>query len=143
MRMRAMLVLGALVLLAADDKAKQDQEALQGAWRCVALEANGEKAPEEEAKKMTIVFKGDLLTAHTEGQEVAQEGKIVLDPSVKPKIMDFTYTKGDQKDKKLEGIYEVEKDDLKICANVMGTGRPTEFKSSADTILLTFKREKK
>ncbi len=145
MRLRGVVVVAALVLVAADadDKVKKEQEQLQGDWRVVGLEVNDQKAPEEEAKKLRLVIKGDELTAHFEAENRTEKGKIKIDPGTKPKIMDFTYLEGDRKDMKLEGIYELDKDDLKICMNLMGQSRPTEFKGGADSILLTLKREKK
>jgi uncharacterized protein (TIGR03067 family) len=148
MKIRGLMILAVLALVAVDaadaddEKVKKEREQLQGKWRVVAMEINNEKPPEEEAKKMLIVIKDDVLTAHFEDQNRSEEGTIKIDPAVKPKIMDFTFTKGDQKDRKLEGIYELDKDDLKICIKLMGNDRPTEFKGAADTILLVMKREK-
>jgi uncharacterized protein (TIGR03067 family) len=59
--------------------------------------------------------------------------------------MDFKVAGGIQIDAKIEGIYELKGDDLKICARVLGDGRPAEFASpdGQSVAYLVLKREKK
>src|SRR5206468_187392 len=78
-----------------------------------------------------FVFKGDLLTVRKDGQ-VADEFKISLDPSKKPKEMDLRFTKGDREGKKCLAIYTFEADQLKICTETKlrpsrGGPRPNVF----------------
>ena len=66
----------------------------------------------------------------------------VVDPSQKPKSMDFTLEK--DKTKRTTGaIYELQGDTLKICYFEGGKGRPKEFVSDEKTVLGVLKREKK
>jgi len=55
----------------------------------------------------------------------------------------MTITAGIQKDALIPGIYELKKDELKICARVFGNDRPTEFASPAGSsvVLLILRRD--
>jgi uncharacterized protein (TIGR03067 family) len=150
---RYMTVFVVAILLAADspkeDQAKKDLDALQGTWRVTAAERDGGmKVPEDEMKKITLVFKGDKLTARrTENaqkpEEKLYEMSFTLDPSQKPKWIDVTYTDGERKGESSQGIYELSGDTLKICMN-RGNTRPTEFETKPETQrhMLTLTRQK-
>src|SRR5262245_60225536 len=113
----AVLAIGWLV--AADDAkddAKKDLDALQGAWKVVRHEGNGKTAPDDEIKKFEFVVKGDQYTLKQDGN-VTEEGIIKLDPTKKPKAIDFKITKGSDAGKSQVGIYELDKDTFKMCVN--------------------------
>ena len=58
---------------------------------------------------------------------------------------DITGTEGPNKGKTIPAIYEHKGDTLKVCYNLGGQERPTEFKSKSGTRqkMWTFQREKK
>ena len=53
--------------------------------------------------------------------------------------------KGPNKGKTFPAIYELAGDTLRVCYDLSGKKRPTEFKTKADTklYLVTYKRKKK
>jgi hypothetical protein len=53
-------------------------------------------------------------------------------------------TDGPNKGKTFLAIYELDKDSLKVCYDLSGKARPTEFKTKPDTtlFLVTYTREK-
>ena len=131
---------------AADDKAAAE---LQGTWRAVASEMDGEKQPEDDVKQHTLVFSGDTLVVNKEGQMV-MKGKVKVDASQKPAHLDFKLEENpanpDDVGKSLTGIYEVKGDEMKWCFVLPDrSDRPKEFKSEAGTgqINATLKRETK
>ena len=69
-----------------------------------------------------------------------------MDPAKKPKEIDVTGDEGPNKGKTMKGIYQLEKDKLKICLceDRNNNQRPTEFKVNADSghTLVTLERAK-
>jgi uncharacterized protein (TIGR03067 family) len=58
--------------------------------------------------------------------------------------MDITGNEGPNKGKTFLAIYELKGDTLRICYDLSGQARPTEFKTKKDTrlFLVTYQREK-
>jgi uncharacterized protein (TIGR03067 family) len=58
--------------------------------------------------------------------------------------MDITGTDGPNKGKTILAIYERDGDTLRVCYDLSGKSRPTEFKTETGTqlFLVTYKREK-
>ena len=71
-------------------------------------------------------------------------GTVKLMPSAKPKALDITGTEGPNKGKTILAIYERKGDTLRICYELSGKGRPTEFKTEAGTqlFLVEYQRQK-
>ena len=128
--------------LAADDPAiKKDMAQLQGEWSMVSGSADGQPMPEPMRKQMKRVCKGDQITVMM-GDQIFLRAKITLDPSKKPRTMDYDMTEGVTSGKKQFGIYELDGDTFKACFAKPGAERPTEFKSGEGRTLSVWKREK-
>ena len=135
----------ALVLafsLAADGGDAKDGDNLQGTWLPSTAELGGKMFPDEVRKSIKLVVKDTQYTV-TVGKE-ADQGTVKLNPSAKPKEMDITGTDGPNKGKTFLAIYERDGDTLRVCYDLSGKGRPTEFKTKEGTqlFLVTYKREK-
>jgi uncharacterized protein (TIGR03067 family) len=129
---------------AKDEAIKKDRKLIEGTWRIVALEVNGNKSSDEDAKKLTVVNgPNGTWTIFSEGKEVAK-GTNTFDPTKKPKSIDFTITEGGGKGNVHLGIYELGEKGRKLCFAPPGKDRPTEFSSTpgSEHILVTFEREK-
>ena len=72
------------------------------------------------------------------------KAKIAIDPSQKPKTIDYEMTEGFTKGKKQLGIYELEGDTFKSCFGRPGAERPSDFTSKPGDgrTLSVWKREK-
>lgn len=126
------------------DPSKKDKEAIQGAWEMDGLEFNGEDL--KGKYKFSFLVEKDVMSLDGD-DDIKKEYpkfKLVLDPNTMPKCIDLTVAGGVQKDVKLEGIYELKGDVLRLCVKVGGTDRPSEFKSpdGASIALITLKRQK-
>jgi uncharacterized protein (TIGR03067 family) len=124
-----------------DDAIKKDLAQLQGEWTMVSASADGQSMSEDMLKQMKRVCKGDEITV-TMGDQVFLKAKITIDPSKKPKTIDYDMTEGFSKGKKQLGIYELNGDTFKACFNSAGAERPTEFKSGEGLTLSEWKRKK-
>jgi len=114
---------------------EQASGALTGSWRIVSVEANGESQPIEDdvrwvIKDNKVLYGGEPLAT------------VVNYPTSTPKGMDLTFIESSAL---YEGIYLLEKDELKICLNTRTIGtkeRPFEFatKDKPDLRILSFQR---
>src|SRR5436309_3392680 len=111
-----------------NEAVKKDLAQLQGEWSMVSGSADGQPIPDESRKQMKRVCKGNETTTMM-GERVFLKAKITLDPSKKPKTIDYDMTDGFTKGKKQLGIYEVEGDTFKSCFAKPGEERPSEFTS--------------
>ncbi len=134
-------------IAAADDKTANDAKELQGVWQAVRLEANGEARPDDEAKQLQIVFKGDeIFAVKPKGED--PHLKFKLDPGKTPKTMDLIPIDGSDKGKTAAGIYCLKDGRLQVCVNIFGqdtSQRPKQFKTQTGdgAVAGTFERAKK
>jgi uncharacterized protein (TIGR03067 family) len=126
-----------------NEAVKRDLALLQGEWSMVSGSADGQPMPEEMRKQMKRVCKGDETTT-TMGGQMFIKAKITIDPSKKPKAIDYQMIDGITKGKKQLGIYEVEGDTFKSCFGKPGAERPADFASKPGDgrTLSVWKREK-
>jgi uncharacterized protein (TIGR03067 family) len=109
---------------------KKDMAGLQGEWSMVSGSADGQPMPEEMLKQMKRICKGDEITV-TMGSQLYIKAKITINPSSKPKTIDYEMTDGLTKGKKQLGIYELQGDSFKACFAAPGAARPADFASQS------------
>ncbi|MCI0380909.1 MAG: TIGR03067 domain-containing protein [Gemmataceae bacterium] len=125
------------------DAVKMEMKQLEGVWVLQSLENDGKPLSEELIKQIRLTIKGDRYTVDIGDRKVELTYK--LDPSKKPKTIDFSLV-GDDEKKTTPGIYELATDTLKMCrASEVGGKRPAEFSAAEGSgrILAVYKREKK
>src|SRR4051794_29481223 len=69
----------------ADNPTAVDLKELQGEWQAVELEAQGKKAPAEDAAKFRLVIKGNEMTFLASDRKATFK----LDPTQSPKAIDL------------------------------------------------------
>ncbi|MCI0458186.1 MAG: TIGR03067 domain-containing protein [Gemmataceae bacterium] len=131
------------VLIAADvsaQDAKKELDKLQGEWMMFSREANGKKSDNTNWK---LTIKGDQWTVtRPDGEGVAVQAMIKLDPSKEPKEIDLIL-KGDRSTR---GIYKLEGDTLTFCrpGPSKNAERPKEFKTTdSPNEIIVWKRAEK
>jgi uncharacterized protein (TIGR03067 family) len=130
--------------LQADDDAKKDLQALEGTWRIEKVTQDGTAAPEGSLKQLTMTIKDAKYSVSADGKEV-ETGTIKLDPSKKPKAIEFDIASGNDKGKTQLGVYELKGDTVTFCMARPGAKeRPSELASTKEnrTILTVLKRAK-
>jgi uncharacterized protein (TIGR03067 family) len=137
----------ASVLIAADSpkgEAKKDLDRIQGSWVVASGESGGTAIPNEDAKATRFVIKGDKYIYTI--PDYREEGTLKVDSSKQPKAIDVKIDEGQNQGETQLGIYDLNKDTLKLCFARPGKGtkRPKDFSTNADNeqLLLILKREK-
>lgn len=147
MKTKLLMIVAAGLFLAADegpaDKAKKEMEALQGTWKGVSAEGNGQTAAKDDAESMELIIKGDKYTFKMRGA-APEEGTLKIDPAKAPKTIDIKIATGEDKGKEQLGLYELDKGKLRLCVSTAGKPRPKEFgaKAGSDLHLFVFQRPK-
>ena len=133
------LLATALTALAADP---HDTKPVQGNWTPVKAELSGQ--PMADAVLKTISLKLGDGTYEVFVGDKPDRGTYTVDASTRPGNMIITGTDGPNKGRIFPAIYELKGDTLRICYDLSGAKRPTEFKSVAGTrlYLVTYHRKK-
>jgi uncharacterized protein (TIGR03067 family) len=144
MRRLLVTIVGVLALTSAarSGGGQDDAKKMEGTWAPVTAEASGKEFPEEIRKTIKLVLTGGKYVV-TVGKET-DEGTCKVDSTKKPKTLDITGVKGPNQGKTILAIYELTGDTLRVCYDLSGKGRPTEFKTTTDSplFLVTYRREK-
>jgi uncharacterized protein (TIGR03067 family) len=113
---------------AANESARDDRRRQQGDWQLASARRDGKDMPADTAKIFRCKFHDDRFSITREGK-VVESGTLRLDPSGKPKAIDFILDGGDGQ--QVLGIYEFEGDTYRICYGGPGKDRPTTFDAAA------------
>jgi uncharacterized protein (TIGR03067 family) len=124
-----------------------DAKVVQGTWRPIAAELAGKPLPAELLK--TISLKLDTGKYEVFVGDKPDRGTYTLDATSTPRGMTITGREGPNQGKTFPAIYQIEKksgegDTLRICYDLSGAKRPSEFKTLAGTklYLVTYRRKK-
>jgi len=123
---------------------KKDRADLQGIWKVVASEDNGEKVPADDLKGLFLIFKNDAI-AIKEGGKAEERFAFLLNPAKKPKEMDLTIQVGAKKGQTDRAIYQFDGDYLRICIQSnKDNARPVDFVSrrGSNTWLVVLQKTK-
>lgn len=124
--MAVLVAVGAALPAWAQPSEGKDLALLQGEWTMVSGSVDGQPMPDQMREQMKRICRGNETTTLM-GERVFLKAKITLDPSKKPKTIDYEMTEGFTKGKKQLGIYEVEGDTFKSCFGSPGAERPADF----------------
>src|SRR5262245_28878345 len=119
-----------------DDLAKSEREKLAGTWKVTSAERDGQ--PDKVSLNALTTVKADGKLHVKFADSTTGEGTFKLDPTKKPKAIDYTLDYGPNKGKLHEGIYVLEGDTLKICRSDPGKPRPKEFATKTDSGQMLF-----
>jgi len=134
-------VLGLARLVPKGNDSQDDAKSMNGTWLPSAAELAGAEFPDEVRKSIKLIINDGTYTV-TVGTNL-DRGTVKLDPSKKLKELDIMGTEGPNKGKTILAIFEKTGDTLKICYDLSGKARPTEFKTEKGTLqfLVTYERQ--
>src|SRR5471030_947353 len=104
---------------------KTDLQSLQGRWKIVSLEIDGQMLNADSLGTARFTIRGNDFVST--GMGAVYEGMIEIDSSAMPRTLDMKFTKGPENGNTNFGIYELSGDRWRICLATRGTIRPKEF----------------
>jgi uncharacterized protein (TIGR03067 family) len=130
-----------LVLQREPEVVRAEREKLQGIWKMTAAEIAGQDVlgPGKGIKNGKLVVRGtELFITRNDYDTVTSD--YVLDPTQKPRTMDFVPRNGPENERGRvhRAIYKLDGDTLTVCVNGPDLERPTEFKSAEGTQIMLF-----
>ncbi len=137
MKTLAIGVVIATVLTGGDitEAIRKDKAALQGTWKVIASEQDGEKVPADDIKDLFLIFKADAISIR-EGGKTEEKFTFTLDPTKKTKEIDLTIRFGPNKGKVDRAIYQIDGDTVRICIQSnKDSPRPRSFSTQANSKL--------
>jgi uncharacterized protein (TIGR03067 family) len=142
-RFFAVLSAGTLAVVAV---AAESSTKLDGVWKPAQAELGGQPMPPPVLASITLTLRGANyeVVVMTEKGISPDKGRVVFDEAAKPMGMTVTGVEGPNAGKSFPAIYELDGDRLRICYDLSGAKRPTEFKSPPGTklYLVTYHRAK-
>jgi len=137
----AVAFLGVAPTMHGGDAAKE-AKLLNGKWTPISAELAGRPFPMETLKTIQLTINGNKYA--TVVGDKSDQGRLDIYPAKKPKAMDIVGTEGPNQGKTFVAIYEFDMQTLRICYDLEGKQRPTEFKTKEGTqqFLVTYKRVK-
>ena len=101
---------------------------------------DGARLPEADARQLMLVFSEKTIVLRL-GQRVIAETAYTIDARSKPAAIDMTF-----EGQATLGIYELKGEDLRICLNDLGKGRPAQIPAAAgrdcDVDLLLYRADR-
>jgi len=119
-----------------------DAKGIQGNWKPATAELAGQPMSVDILKVISLKLDNGKYEVFV--GEHPDRGTYTIDSTTQPKSMTVAGTEGPNQGKTFPAIYELKGDTLRICYDLSGAKRPTEFKSVAGTklYLVTYQRKK-
>jgi erythromycin esterase len=112
---------------------RSELKRLEGTWDVVAVVINGEDTPVAgPLKGLHVIMAGDQRTVKA-GETVLAQGPYRIDPAARLREIDLTVTQGAYKGQVIQGIYDLDRDTLRVCLAMKGGPRPAEMVSKPDS----------
>jgi len=125
------------------DAVARDLKQLQGEWKAVSADKDGQPPPADVLENLRMTFTKDKILVHIKDER--KEVSFKIDPGKKPKAIDVTPAEGPQAGKVVPGIYEVTGETLRLAfAEGDNAKRPESFtpKAGSNLTVLTLKKMK-
>jgi uncharacterized protein (TIGR03067 family) len=118
-------------------------KAMEGKWRAVYSEVDGEMTPVKEFSSIVLEHKGNTFTVEKDGK-VVDEGHFSVNTRVSPHELVYVYRKGPDMflGGPRPGVVQVEDSTLKMCMGPIGHRPPSGFNTFPDSeaVLTVFQR---
>lgn len=114
---------------------------IEGTWVPITAELSGHALGEDRLVSMKLILAKQNYTMLV--GKTSDQGTVILNTATHPMAMDIKGTEGPNKGRTIPAIYELAGDTLKVCYNLSGPERPTEFMTRPNTslFLVTYKRQ--
>jgi len=121
-----LLLVGLVIVMGADSKAKDPLADLHGKWKFVDVEGGGEKRPKEHFEEATVNIVGnEFWVSKPTGND--PKFRILLESG--KNTFDLECLEGKDKGQIIPGIYSFKDGQFRFCINIFGNPRrrPADF----------------
>jgi len=101
---------------------------LEGAWEFESLEVDGRPMAPAMLQGSRVLIDGDCFRSETPG--AIYDGVFNIDVEATPQHIDIEFIAGPEAGNWNYGIFRLEGDQLHLCLNMSGKGRPKDFKTA-------------
>ena len=138
-RLSSLLLFVGIVFMACSGGSR-DTTSMEGHWEPLMAQMGGIELPEKVRNSIKLSVENGQYTVLA--GETVDKGTVTLNTTVQPMTADITGTDGPNKGRTMLAIYERMGDTLRICYDLTGTQRPTQFATEAGTqqLLVTYVR---
>lgn len=105
--------------------------ALEGDWRFVSLEVDGQAVPATMLGASRILIDGDRF--RTESPEATYDGEFLIDVEADPHTIDIHFVEGPEAGQQSLGIFRLDGETVTFCLGLTGAARPARFATSPGT----------
>jgi uncharacterized protein (TIGR03067 family) len=112
---------------------QETSQMIQGTWIPISAELAGQPFPQQVLNTIRLILTENRYTAVVAG--TTDVGNLILRSNQQPRAMDILGTEGPNKGKTILAIYELTGDSLKVCYDLEGKTRPSEFRTNPGTQL--------
>lgn len=118
-------------------RGSQVLEAIQGKWRVVYSEVDGELTPVDEFVSIILEHKGNRFTIQKKGV-IVHEGTFTINVSVVPFELVYIYEKGNPiyLGGPRPGIFQIYGDTFKTCMGAIGHRFPKDFNTFENSAVI-------
>src|SRR5262245_15136797 len=145
MKLQVLTALFVCLLVAAEpkDAANKELAKFQGGWVLISATDDGKALREKEIKQLRVTIRSNRFQLEQNGRLIA-EGIFAINADKKPREMDAIHTLGRSNGKTYLAIYEIDRDQQRVCFADARKPRPTEFSSKPGSghLLQVWKRER-
>jgi uncharacterized protein (TIGR03067 family) len=116
----------------AKEAKQKEMERLEGNWTMKAGEHNGQPVPDALLAVFKRTARDGVTTIRLEGR-VVMKARFTIDPTKKPKTIDYDMLDGPKESPPQLGIYEVNGNRVRFCFAPPGAERPADFTAKKGT----------
>jgi uncharacterized protein (TIGR03067 family) len=116
-------------------------QAVEGTYKVVASEKNGQPTPKEEIDGMVVTFTKDKIVTVDRDKKETFAATYKIDATQKPAMITMVSTMEEFKGATAKGLIEIGKDKVKLIYTLpKGQIMPTEFKTFQGQVMVTLER---
>jgi uncharacterized protein (TIGR03067 family) len=126
------------------DSIRKDQAAIKGKWKVTHLVDDGKESHDHDIQKVFMINGDDGSWSLVADGKLIAKGPSAINPTAKPKTIDFHIVEDNGKRVDFQGIYELGATKRKLCFAPKDKGRPKSFEAPKGTgnILVEFEKVK-
>ena len=115
---------------------------LEGAWVPIAASVSGKELVVAELRVKYLVLDGHDYSIIDRSNQIVDRGEYLVSDSATPRTIDIVGRDGPNAGRSMLAIFELKGDQLTVCYELDGKGRPENMQVDEDQLLLSITYER-